>query len=314
MRHAILGAGGIGGLLAAALARAGGDVILLLRPDSLERYDGRLNVQSVVLGDFEVEVPATAMLDRDVDALWVTTKATQLEASLVLAPPERVGAAVVIPLLNGVDHLALLRTDYRNVVAAAIRVESERLSPNRIRQSSPFVRMELAGAQPIADEVRAAGIDCSLRLDELSLLWDKLAFLAPLALATTALGASLGGVREDERYQGCQDEALAVARAEGADIDVEAMRALQASAPDAMQSSMQKDVAAGREPELDAIAGPILRGGHRHGIPVPNTDALVRLVASLTAHGAPAPRDPGSPSAAGAARAFPASPPRAGRD
>lgn len=52
MRHAILGAGGIGGLLAAALARAGGDVILLLRPNSLARYDGRLVVESVVLGDF----------------------------------------------------------------------------------------------------------------------------------------------------------------------------------------------------------------------------------------------------------------------
>jgi 2-dehydropantoate 2-reductase len=283
VRHAILGAGGIGGLLAAALARAGGDVILLLRTDSLERYDGRLAVESVALGDFDVEVPAAPMLDRDVDVLWVTTKATQLEASLALAPPERVGNAVVVPLLNGVDHLALLRTRYRNVVAAAIRVESERLSPTRIRQRSPFLRMELAGAEPIVDEVRAAGIDCSLRLDELSLLWDKLAFLAPLALATTALEAPLGAVREDERYRGCQDEALAVARAEGAHIDEEALRTLQASAPGEMQSSMQKDVAAGRQPELDAIAGPILRGGRRHGIPVPNTDALARLVATRLA-------------------------------
>ena len=280
MRHAILGAGGIGGLLAAALARAGGDVVLLLRPDSLERYDGRLAVQSAVLGDFEVDVSAVAALDRDVDALWVTTKATQLEASLALAPPDRVGDAVVIPLLNGVDHLALLRTHYHNVVAAAIRVESERLSPTRIHQSSPFLRMELAGAEPIADEVRAAGIDCTLRTDELSLLWDKLAFLAPLALATTALEAPLGAVREDARYRGCQDEALAVARAEGAHIDEEALRALQAGAPREMQSSMQKDVAAGRQPELDAIAGPILRGGRRHGIPVASTEELVQLVAA----------------------------------
>jgi 2-dehydropantoate 2-reductase len=150
--------------------------------------------------------------------------------------------------------------------------------------------MELAGAEPIADEVRAAGIDCSLRVDELSLLWNKLAFLAPLALATTALEGAFGAVREDERYRGCQDEALAVARAEGADIDVEAMRTLQASAPDEMQSSMQKDVAAGRQPELDAIAGPILRGGRRHGIPVPNTEALVQLVALLSGRGARAPR------------------------
>jgi ketopantoate reductase len=38
---------------------------------------------------------------------------------------------------------------------------------------------------------------------------------------------------------------------------------------------MQKDVAAGRAPELDAIAGPILRGGNEQGIQVPATQALV---------------------------------------
>ena len=45
---------------------------------------------------------------------------------------------------------------------------------------------------------------------------------------------------------------------------------------------MQKDVAAGRQPELAAIAGPILRGGQRHNIPVPNTDQLAQLVAART--------------------------------
>jgi 2-dehydropantoate 2-reductase len=280
MRHGILGAGGIGGLLGAALARAGSDVVLLMRPEALARYGGRLAVESVVLGDFEVDVPAAAGLDREVDVLWVATKAIHLEPSLALVPPERVDRAVVIPLLNGVDHVALLRARYRNVVAGAIRVESERLDPSRIRQSFPFLRVELAGAEPIAAELRAAGIECRVRPDELSLLWDKLAFLAPVALATTALDAPLGDARDDERYRRCQGEAVAVARAEGADIDERALLAIQEAAPAGMRSSMQKDVAAGREPELDAIAGPILRGGKRHGIPVPNTEELARLVAT----------------------------------
>ena len=43
---------------------------------------------------------------------------------------------------------------------------------------------------------------------------------------------------------------------------------------------MQKDVAAGRAPELDAIAGPILRGGSQYGIPVPCTQELAGLVAA----------------------------------
>src|SRR5579864_2584142 len=143
MRHAILGAGGIGGLLAGALARSGGEVVLLVRPSSRSRFERRLRVESIVLGDFEVEVDAVSVLDRPVDALWVATKATQLDAAWSLASPERVADSPVIPLLNGVDHLALLRSRYANVVAAAIRVESERVSPSLIRQSSPFLRIEM---------------------------------------------------------------------------------------------------------------------------------------------------------------------------
>jgi len=270
--------GGIGGLLAAALARAGATCVVLLRPERLADYPGRIAVESIVLGAFDADVPATTTLDRDIDVLWIATKATQLQEALALAPPERVGSATVIPLLNGVDHVALLRDRYNTVIAGAIRVESERLPPAQIRQSSPFLRVELGGAEPVAAELSRAGIDCRVRDDERSLLWDKLAFLAPIALATTAFDAPLGAVRDDERYNGCRKEALAIATAEGARIDEAAIFALQQVAPSEMRSSMQKDVAAGREPELDAIAGPIIRGSQRHATPVPNTDELVRLV------------------------------------
>src|SRR5438876_9684729 len=103
MRHAVLGAGGIGGLIGAALARAGHDVLLLLRLKKLPEYPGRLTVESAVLGTFEVEVPAAAALDRDVDVLWVATKATQLESALDAAPQEHAGR--VIQLLNRDDHV-----------------------------------------------------------------------------------------------------------------------------------------------------------------------------------------------------------------
>ena len=278
MRHAILGAGGIGGLVAGALARSGEDVVLLMRAETLARYPGRLTVESAVLGNFEADVPAVALLDRTADVLWLATKATQLEAALTLAPVDQVGEATVIPFLNGVDHVARLRTRYPHVTAAAIRVESERISPTLFRQSSPFLRVEMAGAETAQAELRRAGIECRARDDELSLLWDKLAFLAPIALATAALDAPLGAARQDVRFLGCRQEALAVARAEGAQLDDDALRKLHDGAPATMRSSMQKDVAAGRQPELDAIAGPILRGGQRHGIATESTEQLAEEI------------------------------------
>ena len=41
---------------------------------------------------------------------------------------------------------------------------------------------------------------------------------------------------------------------------------------------MAKDLLAGRQLELDAIGGPILRGGEQYGIAVPTTTALVAAV------------------------------------
>ena len=249
-----------------------------MRRESAAGYPGLLRVKSVVLGDFEIAVPASPLLEQDVDVLWVATKATQLEQALELAPPHRVGDAAVVPLLNGVDHVELLRARYRNVVGAAIRVESERTAPGVIEQKSPFVRLDLAGAEDVVADLRGAGLDCRGRDDETTLLWEKLVFLAPVALATTAFDGSLGDVRGEPSFVACREEAAAAARAAGAAVDVEAIRALHEAAPPAMQSSMQKDVAAGREPELGAIAGPITRLGGEHGFSTAATAALVERV------------------------------------
>ena len=74
VRHAILGAGGVGGLVGGALARAGRDVVLLLRVETLARHPARLRVESVALGEFEVDVATASLLDRDVDVLWVAPR------------------------------------------------------------------------------------------------------------------------------------------------------------------------------------------------------------------------------------------------
>jgi 2-dehydropantoate 2-reductase len=166
------------------------------------------------------------------------------------------------------------------VIAGAMRVASERGADGRIIQRSPFIRIDLAGngADAVAVDVVAAGIECFVGADEVSLLWQKLVFLAPLALATTAADGPLGAVRDDAGYVRAQQEVLDVAQAEGARIDLGALEVLRAAAPDTMRSSMQHDVEQGRAPEIDAIAGPILRGGREHGIATPAIDHLVEQV------------------------------------
>ena len=197
MRHAVLGAGGVGGLVGGALAKAGHPVTLLVRPGRGEQYPERVRVQSEALGSFEAPVRVAERLEAEFDVVWITVKATALEAALEAVPPEELGGAVVLPLLNGVDHVKTLRDRYgpERVLPGTIRVEAEQAGPGRVRHLSAFVDAQVAPrpstqsrAEAVCEELRAAGLTCEVRDDEITMLWSKLCFLAPFALATTASG------------------------------------------------------------------------------------------------------------------------------
>jgi 2-dehydropantoate 2-reductase len=290
MRHAILGAGGVGLLIGGALAQAGQPVLLILRPAALEEYPGGIHVESVVLGEFDVDVAASARLDRPVDVLWVTVKANQLDDAIQLAAPAVAPDAVVVPLLNGVDHVQRLREVYGDdVIAGAIRVESERVGVGHVVQASPFASMYLGPkpalrgrAEAVAAEMNDAGLACTVSDGEGEVLWGKLALLAPFALGTSSARQPIGPTLQDPEVRdlvfAAVGEVCAIAATEGAplhpEVFVEALKGMPAD----MRSSLQKDIAAGRQPELDAIAGPVLRRGRVRGIPTPAVEELVRRI------------------------------------
>jgi 2-dehydropantoate 2-reductase len=141
------------------------------------------------------------------------------------------------------------------------------------------VRPDVAGdARRLSDHLRTAGVDVTVREHEAGLLWDKLAFLAPLALLTTYTGAPAGVVRGRWRADliSVVKEVASVAHAEGAAVDPAVTLAALDQVPASMMSSMQRDAAEGRTLELEAIGGSILRAAERTGVPVPVTHRLVR--------------------------------------
>jgi 2-dehydropantoate 2-reductase len=283
MRHAILGAGGVGGLIGACLAHAGASVTLVVRCEALEQYPRKLHLESA-FGNFDVDVAVAAEMPA-ADVLWITVKATQFESALTaLKNPD--AARAIVPLLNGIDHIAVLRAKYgaERVIPATIAVETERVSPGHIVHRSPFARLNVLSAGrallgSTVEQLQKIGFACGFIDDEPTLMWGKLVFLAPFALSTTAANKTVGEVLADPQWQSlgesCIREACAVAAAEGAKVDADKVLAGVTAFPANMRSSMQKDVDQHRTPELDAIAGPILRGARRHGIEVPATKKLV---------------------------------------
>jgi 2-dehydropantoate 2-reductase len=283
---AVLGPGGVGGLIAAALERSGAPVVIIAREETAALIAERgLHVESVTLGEFDARPTALPALADECDALIVATKATGLDAAL-----ERVSGAprLVVPLLNGLDHLALLRDRYgTRAVAGSIRVESDRPEPGLIVHSSRFLRIEMASAdrsreadmRALGALLEAAEIESVVRDSEAQVMWSKLVRLNALACTTSASGLLLGGIRDDPYWRSMLDGAVVevamVAAAEGAHVDPERVRGELAAAHPTLGTSMARDLVAGREPELDAIPGSVLRAAARHGLSCPVTAELV---------------------------------------
>jgi len=304
MKIAVLGPGGVGGLIAGLLERVGTPVVVVAREKTAETISARgLRIDSVGFGEFVSHPRALARLEEPVDVLIVATKASGLRAAL-----ERVGGPpadqpkLVLPLLNGLDHLPILRERFGEapVLAGTIRVEADRPEPGVVVHTSPFLLVEMAshdpaareGMEALARQLKDAGVSARVGASEAQVMWSKLVRLNALACTTSAYDKLLGEIRSTPELRaalvGTIDEGCAVGQAEGA-TDVDPAKALgeleQAHAT--LGSSMQRDIAAGREPELDAIPGSVLRAAARHGIECPTIERLVALIAARA--GVPAP-------------------------
>ena len=140
-RIAVLGAGAVGGMLGVLLANAGHDVTLL----ASDRTSTEINVNGLTLrsgryGELRAPVPARPWLTGPVDVLFVAVKAPDLLAALTRVPAPLLRDAAIVPLLNGVDHVPLLRAAFpqSTVVPMTVAVEATRVAAGVIEHVSPF--------------------------------------------------------------------------------------------------------------------------------------------------------------------------------
>jgi 2-dehydropantoate 2-reductase len=296
---AVLGPGGVGGVLAGVLDRAATEVVVVARDDTAALIADRgLRVDSVWFGTFVARPRAVTRLEEPVGVLIVATKAIGLQEAL-----ERVAVEpreLVLPLLNGLDHLPLLRARFgTRAVAGSIRIEADRPEPGLAVHTSPFLRVDMASADPgrrpamaaLAATLREAGVPARVLGSEAQVMWAKLVRLNALACMTSAYDLPLGPIRSTPELRAelvsALEEGAAVARAEGADVyAADALSELD-EAHATLGSSMWRDITAGRPCELDAIPGAVLRAAARRGLPCPTIARLVALIVRRT--GVPAP-------------------------
>lgn len=297
----ILGAGSLGGLWAARLARAGLPVRLILR-DAARLADYRHQGSQLTLVEQDrcehLSITAeTCDSDEPVERLLVACKAYDAEQAVARLAPRLSANAEVILLQNGMGS--------QEAVAAQIptrRCMFASSTEGAFRESDWQVRFAGHGFNWLGDvrnpeapsallaDLHSSGISHEWTPDILTRLWRKLALNCAINPLTVLHDCRNGGLLEHpcevatlceeltELLQRCGQPAAAQ------DLHSDVLRVIQATA--ANYSSMYQDVAHGRRTEIAYLLGYACAAALRHRCTAPHLQQLhERLCRHLSAKG-----------------------------
>ncbi len=287
-RIAIVGVGAIGGAVAAMLEKTGRhEVFLCVRrplPELIVEYGAdRHTVQGRRLLSPD-EAPA-------VDWVLAVTKAYDVAGAAAWLPGLRATGAPVAVLQNGVEHRERFApyVPREKIVPVVVDVPAERISPSLVfqRRVMKLRAPDTAAGREFVGLFAGTDVLGETPADFETALWRKLCLnsagiLPALTLKPAGVfrGEAIGAVAA-----AIVRECVAVARAEGADIDPsfaeEIVEYYRASSPDSV-NSLHADRLAGRPMELDARNGVIVRLGKKHGIPTPLNAMAMALLEAMT--------------------------------
>ena len=317
MKFLIVGAGGLGSILAAHLVRAGYPAMLLARgnrADQLER-DG---VVLRGLLEFKQQVPVVRPGQLcDADVMMLCTKAYDTQAAL--AGVKLRSLPLALSLQNGVmkNDALIARFGSGQVLGAAALISGELLADGstQFTMNRDLQIGELAGGvservQRLVQVLTDSGIAASVSEDIRGVEWTKYAsFLAMMAaglLTRQSTGRAMSDPETSVVMAMLVREVAALAAASGVTVHAqgsipvgaiaqatldqgaallrEAGRALMTRAPTHRVSALQ-DLLRGSRLEVDAILGHAVRLGTKLGVPVPTISTCYRLCRVLDATG-----------------------------
>jgi 2-dehydropantoate 2-reductase len=297
MRIAMMGSGGIGGLVGARLAELGEDVHFIARGEHLAAMQSKGLRLLSPFGDVHlartsaVEDPAEI---GPVDLVFLAVKLWDVEAAgrrlhPLLGPKTR-----VVTLQNGIDGPALLRRHVppdqvvRGITyaSAAILEPGVILSPGGPRR----IVIDRAGGDPVIAAIesaarRAIGMDLELSDDIDTTIWTKFIRFAAFAAATTVTRSRIGTILRDVHAEALLrqlvDEGVSVSAAAGATMPAgftdETMAFFGTLAAET-RASMADDLEHGKRLEVDFVSGHIHRLGLAHDIATPAHTAAYRAL------------------------------------
>lgn len=298
MKYAILGAGGVGGCLAAYLQQAGKEVTLYARGAHLEaiRRSG-LYVEQSTKPSFTAQVHAIPVGEETTnpDVIFVCVKGYSLAE--VLPDLQRISTAkiIVIPILNIYGTGGRLQKELAaDVLDGCVYIAGERTAPGRLLMKGDIFTVVFghrdhtvnAALQTIADDLEDSGIHAVLSTQVQKDTYEKYTYISPAATcglfyhATAGMMQKDGEIRETFKTLVKETEQLAAAMGIALDHDMvqKNLAILDSLAPEA-STSMQRDIAQGRRSEIEGLVYEPVRLAEKFGITLPTYQKIADRIA-----------------------------------
>ncbi|MCA9670388.1 MAG: ketopantoate reductase family protein [Myxococcales bacterium] len=286
MKIVIVGAGAVGGVIAARLAQIGADVVCVARGEHgrVLRERGRIEL-SDERGRFRVALPCVERVAECAGDVYLVAVKSNDTAGVLAELPR--GAAVVCAQ-NGVSNEALAQAAGMSTYGMMVWMPAQHLEPGVVEIFSEppgFLRVGRwprgadDTAEALASRLARAGFAAAAVDDVARWKWSKL--VSNLRNAVDAYFA-----REVKRAS--MDAVMAEGRAvlDAAGIDYrdpeQLMREASAQTPSRSArvragSSMWQSVARGKPTEVEALNGTIVALAAEHGVAAPLNQALLAL-------------------------------------
>lgn len=303
MKYAILGAGAMGSIIGAVLAKAGQDVILV---DPYQEHMNKIQQDGLrlTLGTTTEMVPLTTYTDPNeaepVDMVILLVK--RLYSTAALQGAERLFSkkTYVCSLQNGLgnaDDLEPLFSRDR-ILHGLLKVAGRLIGPGEVvgevgagdiaiyLGSLTADSEAVTAGQALADHLTQGGLHTKFTLDVERYVWEKavmnICFNAPCGLLRLNVREMITHSEGNGIVRELAKETVAVAAEKGILIDYDqVLREIEATAT--MRAgdhypSMAQDMKNKRKTEIDSLNGAIVRYGKQLGIPTPANDYVTRFV------------------------------------
>ena len=300
MTIVVFGAGAVGAFFGALLARAGQDVRFIARGAQLDALSAAgIEIASTSLGQITVKPVQVSARAADVgvsDLVLICVKAHQTPAIIDEVAPLIGERTTIVTLQNGVesDDVLAARFGRSCVVPAVVYVGATVDRPGHVSHvAAGTITLGVPpGAAPARvdaarEALAATGLPVKVSDDIVRERWRKLLWNASFNTVSAVTGrdpALLLAVPESRALlTAVMREVRSVAVAQGIQLHDEDIAAQIAWTERAGQirTSMSVDRERGREMEIDAIVGVVVRRGRLHGVPTPVCEAMLGVLRAL---------------------------------